>query len=412
MNVWDAVIIGAGPAGSTMANILAEKGQKVVVLEKEHFPRFHIGESLLPASNKIWDRLGVRAELDKHALKKPGGRWYYGETPIQSHFCKAEEKASFKQDAKAYSVERKVVDKVLIEKAQEKGASVHFGYRVTNVLWEDNRCVGVKAKNENNNEERFFARCVFDCSGLGAVLSNKLKIRKPSSLKRMAVFAHYETEAKEEKLKDGWFVGSMINNGWVWTIPISRELISIGVVDTIEHYKEAKLNPEGYLEDKIATVPYFRKAIGSTWKRVSDVHCMGNLSYTSERFTGDGWVLVGDAAFFIDPCYSSGVHLAVTSAEMAANTFLTVNKERRILKKDFREYERKMRKHEKNITKLVKAFYQASINKRFRQWVTDNDNPFMNQKFATVTGGDFEKNHFYINLLYYTGKAFQLVFPS
>lgn len=412
MYLLDALIIGAGPAGSTLANILAGEGQKVVVLEKEQFPRFHVGESLLPASNKIWDRLGVRSELDKNALKKPGGRWYYGENALQSHFCKAEERASFKQDAQAYSVERKKIDNILIEKAKEKGASVHFGYRVTDLLFEGNQCVGVKARSDNGNEEKFLARCVFDCSGLGALLSNKLKIRRPNALNRMAVFAHYETEAKEERLKEGWFVGAMINNGWVWTIPISNEVISIGVVDTIENYKKAKLNPEAYLEDKIATVPYFRNAIGSTWKRVSDVHCMGNLGYTSDYFAGDGWVLVGDAAFFIDPCYSSGVHLALTSAAIAADSFLSIDSNRPMLKKDFQKYEKKMRKDEKNVTKLVKAFYQASVNKKFREWVPASDNAFLNQKFATITGGDFEKNGFFINLLYYTGKAFQLIFPD
>ncbi|PCJ56957.1 MAG: hypothetical protein COA79_17620 [Planctomycetota bacterium] len=410
---YDAIIIGAGPAGSTIATLLAKKGQKVLVLEKELFPRFHIGESLLPASNAIWDRLGVREKLDELFLKKPGGRWYYDDQFVESCFGDCDTFASFKDDAIAYLVEREILDQVLIENSIDNGAEVRFEHTVTDMVFEKNKKSKITAKNlVTKEEETLEARCVFDCSGMGAVIGKKMGIRKKNSLNRMSVFAHFKTTAQEERLKENWFVGAMIHNGWVWTIPISKDVISIGVVDTIKNYKDAKANPEKFLQDKISSLPYFKHAISAQPERVSSVTCMGNLGFTSTKLCGDGWVLVGDAALFIDPCYSSGVHMALYTAQLVADRFLELPHDKPVNEKDYRKYDKDIRKHEKGVIKLVESFYDASTNKKFRKWVPAHVTPTTYKKFCTVTGGDLHRNKLFTHTVFYIGRFFNKFFPD
>ncbi len=408
---YDVTIIGGGPAGSTAGYILAKEGLKVLLLEKETFPRFHVGESLLPATNLVWERLGIRQEMEKMFLHKPGGRWFYNENYVQSDFSKPEKKASFIDYPHAYSVERAKFDNLLLENAARAGVEVRQNSKVSDLSFEGEKLRGIKVSNTAGSSYEVSSKMVFDCSGLAAVIAQKLGMRHPNRHKRMAVYAHYEAEAIEECLKNGWFVGGMIADGWVWTIPLSPEVISIGLVTTLENYKEVKKSPENYLSYAVDNLPYFKQAIKSNPRRISDVYCNSNIGYTSERFFGNGWVLVGDAAFFIDPCYSSGVHLAMKSAEMAADTFLNFHKTGYVSQKSFSKYEKHMRKHEEVLNKFVATFYMTTNNTKLRD-LTPRHAPSLNKEFATFTGGDFDKNHHLINFSYRMGQLFTLLFPD
>jgi flavin-dependent dehydrogenase len=405
---YDAVIIGGGPAGSTVGYILAKAGLSVLLLEKDKFPRFHIGESLLPATNHVWERIGVRKKLDEVFVHKPGGRWYTNELQrLESNFAKAERQASFMpQYPYAYMVERAKFDAILLDNAAKAGVEVREKTRVDNLVFEGKRLTGLKLSNSSIRSDEVRAKMFFDCSGNAALIANKLGIRHPNHQKRMAVYAHYEAEALEEGLKDGWFVGAMIDDGWVWTIPLSNSNISVGVVTSLKNFKDAKHAPERYLESLIDELPFFKLAIKGNRKRISPISIHGNLGYSSDRFAGDGWVLVGDAAFFIDPCYSTGVHLAMTSGQDAADIFLKHYGSGMVGPEHFADYERLLRRHESVVHRLVDTFYMATNNATIRRWMpaVQNRQPFYSQ-FATATGGDLSRNHFVIEGSYRIAKS-------
>lgn len=409
---YDVLIIGGGPAGCTAAAILAEKGLKTIILEKDSFPRFHIGESLLPASNTIFRRLGILDTLRSRFLKKPGGRWYYGNKPVMSHFKECEDHACFKNDPEAMMVIRSEFDQILLDNAKQKGSEVQVNSEVTELIMEQNHLVGLKYKQgEKLREVR--GKWVLDCSGLRGLVARKLGIRKQNTLKRLSVFAHYEAEALEPGLKEGWFVGGMIQDGWVWTIPLTKKIISIGVVASSDYYKKAASNPSAFLKQQIETVPYFKIAIKPNPLQISEVHSISNVGYTSENLVGNGWTLVGDAAFFIDPCYSSGIHLGLDSAQHVADILLkSIPLGKVPCSADFNEYERKMRSYEKIVTRLVETFYLATTNKLFRKIVPYTITRHTNKKFATLTGGDFSKNAFYVHFGYYLGKLCHWLCPD
>lgn len=409
---YDVLIIGGGPAGCTAAAILAEKGLNTVILEKDTFPRFHIGESLLPASNAIFRRIGVLETLRSRFLKKPGGRWYYDDVPVMSHFRECEDHACFKNDPEALMVIRSEFDKILLDNAKEKGADVFIDSEVTELIMDRDQLVGLKYKHKDLTHE-VRGKWILDCSGLRGVVARKFGLRKKNTLKRLSIFAHYEAEAIESGLKNGWFVGGMIQDGWVWTIPLTKDIISIGVVASSEYYKEAATDPESFLRQQIESVPFFDIAIKPNPRRISDVHSISNVGYTSENLAGNGWTLVGDAAFFIDPCYSSGIHLGIDSAQQAADILLESIPLGKVPKSsDFDKYQHKMRTYEKKITRLVETFYFATTNKAFRKLVPRTITSHVNKKFATLTGGDFGGNTFYINLGYYVGKLCHWLFPD
>ncbi|NOR80588.1 MAG: FAD-dependent oxidoreductase [Methyloprofundus sp.] len=409
---YDVLIIGGGPAGSTAGAILAENGLSVAILEKENFPRFHIGESLLPASNAIWRRLGILDTLRSKFLNKPGGRWYYDDKPVKSHFRDCESSACFNEDPEAFMVDRSEFDKILLDNARNKGVEVLSNTEVTDLIFEGEELVGLKYKLENKFHE-VRGTWTLDCSGLRGFISRKLDMRKQNTLKRLSVFAHYEAEALEDGLRDGWFVGGMIHDGWVWTIPLSKKIISIGVVASSDYYKQAASNPEEFISQQIETAPYFKLVIKPNPRRITEVQSLSNVGYTSEKLVGEGWALVGDAAYFIDPCYSSGVHFAVDSAQQVADILLeSIGKGMAPSCADFSQYQTSMRSYEKIITRLVETFYLATTNKLFRKLVPSTITKHTNKKFATLTGGDFSKNHFYVHLGYYVGKLCHALYPD
>lgn len=407
---FEIAIIGGGPAGATLATYLARSGKSVAVVEKSKFPRFHTGESLLPATMPILEDLGLYQQMRSNFLNKPGGCWYYDDKPLTSNFANCSENASFKNHRHALMVERSKFDNMLLEHAKNQGATVYEQHKVKDMLWEEEKLTGLKVIDlESQQTKKIHADMVFDCSGYHSVIANKLKLRKPNKLKKMAVFAHYEVEAIEEKLKKGWFVGQMIYDGWLWLIPISQNRISIGVVTTLDNYKKAKTSPEEFLDSHIQSIPLSQQGLSKDIKRVSEVHLYGNVGYSSEKIFGNGWALVGDAALFIDPCYSTGVHLAMESAQKIAKLYLEYGHEPKSLNKAFVKYEKKLRQYEKLTLMLVEGFYMASRSPLLRRIAKAMANiKSVNQKFVHFTGGDIASDPFYIKNIYYMQRFFSI----
>src|SRR5262245_9165449 len=189
----DAVVIGGGPAGSTVATLLARQGLEVTLFERRSFPRFHIGESLLPASLPIFEELGVHEEIKKRFITKPGGKWYYGEQPVYSDFSNAPGGTSFDKTPYAYMVKRADFDDILLKNAARSGATVLEEHAVVDLLQEGDRVSGVVVRDGSGALHEHHCDMVFDCSGFGAVIPRKLHLRRENRLKRMAVFGHYRT---------------------------------------------------------------------------------------------------------------------------------------------------------------------------------------------------------------------------
>jgi halogenation protein CepH len=411
MNRVDTVVIGGGPAGSTIATLLARQGLTVTLFEKKTFPRFHIGESLLPASLLILEELGVHERIKQGFLKKPGGKWYYGDKAVLSDFGNGPRGTSFANNPYAYMVKRDEFDQILLQNAASSGVRVLEQHTVIDVLKEGERVKGVVAKDAQGSASEYECDMVFDCSGFGAVIPTKFHLRKENRLKRMAVFGHYKCTALNEDVKNGWFVGQMVYNGWTWMIPLGPELISVGVVIPLEKFKSANQSPQEFLESYMQTTPIVKQGLSSNPQLQGKVHIYGNLGYTTSRAHGDGWVLVGDAAFFIDPCYSTGVHLALSMAKEAARLYLESRRKETPAKEVFAQYEKDLRNEETLMLRFVDSFYMASRN-RFLKWLVPATlTEGLNRQFVSVTAGDFSSRPFMINWVYCASKIVCFFFP-
>lgn len=308
---YDVAIIGAGPAGSTAAILLAQAGRKVVVLERERFPRFHIGESLLPYSLSAFDRLGVREQLDQWAVDKRGAEvaTACGSRAIKFLF----EKGFRLKHRRAYQVERAKFDHLLLERARSLGAEVREGTKVDGFDEVDG---GVKLKTSGGEVS---ARWVIDASGRHAVIGGQLGLKQPyEHLRKFSCFAHYEHVQRDEGIEAGLTRLVRAENHWFWLIPIDENRTSIGVVMDIDDYKRIKRSPEDTLAWAIADSPLMTERMRDA-RAVTQVHAVGDYSYRNSRLTGSRWILIGDAAGFIDPIFSTGVFLAIHTGEQAAD---------------------------------------------------------------------------------------------
>ncbi len=335
-SLYDVAIIGGGPAGSTAATLLAQKGHKIVVFEKEKFPRFHVGESLLPYSMGAFDRLGVRAKLDARFLPKYGAEI---RTCCGTNTAKFKFKDAYRVDYdRAYQVTRSEFDKVLLDHAAENGATIMEETAVENLQFGD-EAVGITIKTSGAMRETR-ARYVIDCSGRNAVIGNFFQLKKPySNLKKFSVFAHYENVVRDEG-DEGTYTRLVAGRDrWFWMIPLTETRMSVGVVMDISAFKALKQRPEEALGLMLREQPeIWSRMTHST--RVSPVYSESDYSYRNRILAGDRWLLAGDAAGFIDPIFSTGVFIAIESGAHAADAIDAAFKNPTCRATVFRKYAR------------------------------------------------------------------------
>jgi flavin-dependent dehydrogenase len=352
--MYDVAIIGGGPAGSTAAALLARAGRHVIVFEREKFPRFHIGESLLPFSMKAFTRLGLHEKfLRAGFMKKFGGEIIGACSENGTKFYFKDGYRS--QTDHAYQVTRGDFDKVLLDHAVECGAEVHEETSVSRVEFsEDVAELGI---NWNGSSRTILARYVIDASGRTSVLGRQFKIKKTyDHLQKLSIFAHYDGVWHAEGIDGTLTVLVRAIDRWFWLIPLTAERNSVGVVLDSETFRRSKLSAEEFLDRALAEQPTIAKRMTNA-RRVSQVYVEADFSYRSARLHGDRWLLAGDAAGFIDPIFSSGVFLAVFSGELAADALNEVLDHPHKGQRLFPRYERAVNRAMDVYLRFVNAWY-------------------------------------------------------
>lgn len=340
----DVLIIGGGPGGSTAAALLAERGHRVVVLEKDHHPRFHIGESLLPANLPLFDRLGVGDEMRAIGMHKAGAEFVSPHHPHTQTFQFAD--AWDKSMPHAYQVRRAEFDHVLLNNAQRKGAQVHQGRKATAVEFdaEPGGGVRVQSRGDDGSERSWRARFLIDASGRDTFLANRFRIKERNAQHNSsAVYAHFRHARRHDGDAEGNISIFWFEHGWFWFIPLTDDVTSIGMVTWPYHIKSrAGRGLDQFLQDNIASCPPLLERLRDA-ERVTAAEATGNFSYAASRNHGSNYLMLGDAYAFVDPVFSSGVWLAMHGAVVGADAVDTCLRQPAQAARALRRYDRSAR---------------------------------------------------------------------
>ena len=312
------IVIGGGPGGSTAATLLARQGFDVTLFERDVFPREHVGESLLPASIPILETLGVIDEIKAAGFTpKYGATMVWGRDPEPWSWHFAETNATYPH---AYQVWRPTFDQMLLDNAQRNGVNVHQGRRVVDAVVETGEAPSVTVETADGIRETHQADWIVDASGQNGFLARRLDLRRHDEFFRnLAVYSYYRGAERLPEPDAGNIFIEAYEHGWSWAIPLPDDVMSVGVV------VDAAWGGSQLTEQR--TDEFYREQLGMTARTSSmlagaemtdDPRVIRDWSYTSQRLVGDGYILVGDAACFIDPLFSSGVHLALSSAVLAS----------------------------------------------------------------------------------------------
>ena len=314
--VCDVAVIGGGPAGSTAATLLARRGYKVIALEKEHHPRFHIGESLLPMNLPVFERLGVLEKVRALGMLKSGADFEADNERGYSTYPFA--RALGNSPPHSFQVWRQDFDKMLFDHARSSGADAREGHEVQKVEQNNARDLRLEVRSDGGRSYAIQARYLIDASGRDAFLSSRKRLRRKNDQHQSAaIFGHF----RGALLRPGEDAGNIslyrFPHGWMWMIPLPDGVMSIGAVCRPEYLKRRKGRTEAFLLETLHQNAGLKRRIERA-ELVGEVRVAGNYSYDSARMGEPGWVLVGDAFAFLDPVFSSGVYLAMSGAEQAA----------------------------------------------------------------------------------------------
>jgi flavin-dependent dehydrogenase len=321
---FDVVVIGGGPAGSTVSTLIADRGVRVGLFERERFPRFHIGESLIPETYWVLKRIGMLEKMQRsHFVKKYSVQFVNASGKLSAPFYFYDNKPH--ECSQTWQVVRSEFDQMMLENAREHGVDAHEGVHVLDVLFDGDRAVGVTIKDADGARREIRAKVVVDASGQAALLQNTFKLRLwDPILNKGAIWTYWQGAYRDTGRDEGATMVLQTDNrsGWFWYIPQHDDVVSVGIVAPFDYlFKGRGVNHEKTYHEEVERCPAVKQRI-SRATRVTGYFVTRDYSYRSTRVAGDGWVLVGDAFGFLDPLYSSGVLLALKSGELAADAIV------------------------------------------------------------------------------------------
>ncbi|WP_410473639.1 NAD(P)/FAD-dependent oxidoreductase [Guyparkeria sp. TX1] len=357
----DVFVVGGGPGGSTLSTLLARKGHDVVMVEKEHHPRFHIGESLLPANLELFETLGVADEIAEIGIDKWGAEFVSPEHDHTQHYNFGE--AWDKSMPKAYEVERAEFDRILFRNAERNEVRTFEGTKVIDIDFHDaarsddqgrEYHATITTQDDTGTQQTWHTAFVADATGRDTFLANrhdwKRRSRKHNSA---AVFGHFRNAVRNPGKTEGNITLFWFDHGWFWFIPLKNGVTSVGMVTWPYHMKSRQgRSLEQFLLDNIDTVPELKRRLSQA-SLVRDVQATGNFSYSADRSHGKRFILVGDAFMFIDPVFSSGVFLAMQSGAFGSEAIDTVLREPAQAEQALTRYDRQVRRGPKEFSWFI-----------------------------------------------------------
>lgn len=365
-NQFDVIVVGAGPAGATAAALLAKHGRSVLVLERDQFPRYHVGESLVPFCYSTLKRLGMVEKLNatdfvkKHSVQfaTTDGRMsqpFYFSDHLDGHPA-----------GQTWQVERSIFDTMMVDNAREHGAQVRFGVAAKQVIKNDSGAVvGLEALDESGQPIKLHASAVIDASGRNGFSANAMgwKRKRDPELNKIALWTYYKGGTRGEGRDEGATTVAYIpDKGWFWHIPLHDDRISLGVVGNKDYlYRDGLKDPLAVIEREIGCNKWIEEVMqdaeqfGETW-------VTGEYSYRSEHSATDGLVLTGDAFSFMDPVFSTGVFLALVSGELAADAIHEALEAGDVSAANFEQYTDQFQHAIEAMRKLVYAFYTEGFS--------------------------------------------------
>ena len=320
----DVIVIGGGPAGATTSTLIAQQGYRVELFERDKFPRFHIGESLIPETYWVLRRLNMLPKMQRSPFVKKYSVQFVGASGrLSAPFYFSDNKPH--ECSQTWQVVRSEFDQMMLNNAREHGVIAHEGVRVVDVMFDGDRALGVTVQNSDGIRRDVRANVVVDASGQSALLQNRRRLRVwDPILNKGAIWTYWKGAYRDQGRDEGatMVLQTASRKGWFWYIPLHNDVVSVGVVAPFDHLFENGNNDRGETYRREVEACQVVKERIANGTQVTGYFATKDYSYRSKQVAGDGWVLVGDAFGFLDPLYSSGVLLALRSGEMAADAIV------------------------------------------------------------------------------------------
>jgi flavin-dependent dehydrogenase len=386
---YDVVVVGGGPGGSVCAARLVQKGLSVLVLEREVFPRFHLGESLLPGSLPYLDELGVLPKVKERFIEKHGAR-FHDDIAHTGRVMRFGFEMAF--DARypfAFQVPRDQYDQLLLEHAAALGAEVRHQWTVTKFLRDQSGVRGVEAKDPSGAVHRIEARFVVDATGRDAQTAHADRsTTRIDRLDKSAFYSHYRGVPRAPGREEGDIDIVVFEAGWFWFIPFKDGRTSVGAVVSSawvkEHRRVGDGSPSAILDEAIRQSPSATKLTGAA-ERQWPAMVAADFSYRVNERRGDGWIQVGDAGGFIDPLFSSGAHIAVTTGFLGADAIVAALAAGDVRKERFADWDEVTRLGTDTFTDAVRAFYVGGLR---RYIFAEKQHTYLRRAITSLLAGD------------------------
>lgn len=386
MNDYDALILGGGPAGTTAATLLAEKGHRVLLLEKAKFPRYHVGESLMPFCYFSLERLGVVGKMDEIGFQQKQSVQFAtadGRISAPFYFFQHFDHPA----ATTWQVERKDFDLMLLDNARDKGVEVRENTTVLDFLKDGERVTGVRARTGGGDAFEVRAPITLDCTGRDALFQRKHGWRRRDpELNKISIWTLFQGAKRDPGLDEGaTTIAYLPGGGWFWNIPLRDGIVSSGIVAERDYLYRDTRDPAEIYAREIENNAWIKEHL-SQGEPFGEYWVAGEYSYRAEHCATDGLVLVGDAFAFLDPVFSSGVFLALKSGEMAADAADAALQSGDTSAGAFARYGEELCEHIETMRRIVYAFYdpEFSFAKLIRQ------HPDLRAKLTDVLIGNID----------------------